>query len=75
MLDAIKRLGRRVFVGWRDLCFVMDTMYSFCDINLLKFDFNFMYVRNKAKVAHELVSYCEDSFNMNFYFEGVVEPT
>jgi hypothetical protein len=32
----------------------------FGHINLLRFDLSFMYRRNKAKVAHELVTFCED---------------
>jgi hypothetical protein len=43
-----------------------DAYYVFfCHINLLIFDLSIMYRRNKAKVVHELVTYCEDNFNMS----------
>ena len=39
-------------------------VFFFCRMNWLRFDWSFMYRRNKAKLSHELVTYCEINFNV-----------
>jgi hypothetical protein len=49
----------------------------FCYINLLRFDLSVMYSRSKAKVARELVTYCEGTFKPGIvsYCQDVLEST